>query len=56
MVQSMISNSCWLTLLELLWVTEADAWENAGTFASGDENLKLFFVKSTVVAVAVKIG
>ena len=43
------------TLLELVWVT--DAWENVGTFASGDENLKLFFVKSTVVvAAAVEIG
>ncbi len=44
--------SIWLTLLELLWLAETDAWEKAGTFASGDENLKLFFVKSTVVMVA----
>ena len=56
----MISDFCFqihLTSLELLRVTQDDASENVGTFASGDENLKLFFLKSTVVvAVAVEIG
>ena len=46
-----------LTLFELLWAAEADAGEKEDTFASGDENLKLFFVKSTVgTTVAVEMG